>query len=67
MCTASRLTHHFFNRVHRELRKTNLYINYLFVLGYPKAVSLPMRRIESADLHAHVTINTKRKLLLFLH
>ena len=53
-----RLTHHFFNRVHRELRKTNFYLNYLFVLEYPKAVSLPMRRIESVDLHAHATINT---------
>jgi hypothetical protein len=53
-----RLTNHFFNRVHRELRKTNFYLNYLFVLEYPKAVSLPMRRIESVDLHAHATINT---------
>jgi len=27
-------------------------------LEYPKAVSLPMRRIETVDIHAHIIINT---------
>lgn len=53
-----KLTNHFFNKVHREIKKTNFYVNYLFVLEYPKAVSLPLRRIETVDIHAHITINT---------
>ena len=52
------LTNRFFNRIHREIRHTPLYINYLFILEYPKAVSVLVKRITTADLHIHITINT---------
>ena len=52
------LTNLLFNRIHRIIRKTPYYLNYLFVLEYPKAVSVGYRNIANTDLHAHLTINT---------
>jgi hypothetical protein len=53
-----KLTNLLFNRIHRVIRNTPYYLNYLFVLEYPKAVSVGYRKITNTDLHAHLTINS---------
>jgi len=52
------LTNLVFNQIHKQIKDSNMYINYLFVLEYPSVISTGLRRITSTNLHAHLTINT---------
>jgi hypothetical protein len=52
------LTNKLFRPIHKKLKDTPYYLNYLFVLEYPKKVSTLQRGIWSTDLHAHIAINT---------
>lgn len=53
-----KLTNHLFRKIHRQLKATDYYLNYLFVLEYPFRLSTGMKKIEHVDLHAHITLNT---------
>jgi hypothetical protein len=53
-----KLTNNLFRRIHRQLKQTHYYLNYLFVLEYPYRVSIGMKNIKDTNLHAHITLNT---------
>lgn len=52
------LTNNLFNRIHKEIDRDTSYINYLFILEYPKALSMGIEIPTSTELHAHIIINT---------
>jgi hypothetical protein len=52
------LTNLLFNRINKETSSTSFYLNYLFVLEYPEALSIGLELPTNIDLHAHIAINT---------
>lgn len=52
------LTNLFFNKIHRDYKKTLEHINYLFVIEYSEVVSKGQFVPNKCDIHTHIVVNT---------
>jgi hypothetical protein len=53
------ITNKIFNRINRDYRTSKEFLNYLFVIEYPEAISRgEFISISNCNVHAHIVVNT---------
>jgi len=52
------LTNNLFNRIHRDLKMSLDYLNYIFVIEYPEVISKGELLPQNCNVHAHIVLNT---------
>jgi len=55
------ISNHFFNKMWKDYKHTHEFINYLFVIEYPEAISKidkPIDKLDSCRVHSHILLNT---------
>ncbi len=52
------LTNSLFNTIHKEYKKTNEIMNYLFIIEYPEIVSKGIKIPSTCNVHSHIVLNT---------